>query len=462
MKLISTLTALIFLSLRLFSQSGVLDSTFGVAGKAYTAFPVYDEIGMVSAAVDSSGKIIIAGWMYKFPGTQNLSTMVRYNADGSTDSTFGTAGVVPIDIPGSYDEVHDVAIQEDGKIVIVGAVGNPGDPGFMVTRYDNLGDLDTAFNGSGYNVTLEEGSYSNAVLLQHDGKIISGGTQFEQDFAIIRYNSDGTLDSSFGQAGIVITDIPYGDYQIEDMALQTDGKIIAGGTMFYDGSDPVIAIARYLSSGLLDSTFSEDGIVVISADTAALICHAIAIQQDGKIILAGRYNTQNQDLLLMRYLPDGTPDSAFGNGGMLIQDLALYETFRDVLIQPDGKILCGGDIDTGSPNAADFALFQYNSDGQLDSTFGVNGVAAADFFASGPDYGYQILAQPGGKLVLAGSVHDPDYVPFLGAVRFLNDIATGGIEVADANSGIHVYPNPASEEVIFRYELLRASFVTLL
>jgi uncharacterized delta-60 repeat protein len=150
---------------------------------------------MVSAAVDSSGKIIIAGWMYKFPGTQNLSTMVRYNAEGSTDSTFWTAGIVPIDIPGSYDEVHDVVIQEDGKIVIVGAVGNPGDPGFMVARYDNLGNLVTAFNGSGYNVTLEEGSYSNAVLLQHDGKIISGGTQFEQDFAIIRYNSDGTLDS---------------------------------------------------------------------------------------------------------------------------------------------------------------------------------------------------------------------------------------------------------------------------
>jgi uncharacterized delta-60 repeat protein len=276
------------------------------------------------------------------------------------------------------------------------------------------GDLDTSFGVGGKVITDFVGEeYANAVALQPDGKIVVAGQAGDPsigstNFALARYLPNGSLDTTFGEDGLVITDFVSLSLAYA-VALQPDGKIVAAGYAF-DPSDPPtglrqgFALARYQPDGTLDTTFGEDGLVITDVRNAAVI-FAVALQPDGKIVVAGQaYNglTGHSDFALARYQPNGTLDTTFGEDGLVITDFGGPNEFATaVALQPDSKIVAAG---SGDPNIGklEFALARYQPNGTLDTTFGSDGRVTTDL--GNGYYATAVALQPDGKIVAAGQV----------------------------------------------------------
>jgi len=217
---------------------GDLDPTFGGTGKVITPFDGF-ALGL-SVAVQADGNLVVAG--YAFNGSDYDFALVRYNTDGSLDTSFNGTGKVTPAIGSGNDVGHCVAVQSDGKIVAAGtASGN-----FALVRYNANGSLDTTFNGTGITTTDFGGADgAHGVKFQNDGKIVAAGQAFSNgDFALARYNTDGSVDTSFGSAGKVTTDFDGGGDVGFGMALQSDGKIVVAGYATIAGTAE-FAVARY-------------------------------------------------------------------------------------------------------------------------------------------------------------------------------------------------------------------------
>src|SRR5262245_24661714 len=218
---------------RLVPSAGALDPTFGTGGKVTTDLQGSSQDDGQAVAVQADGKIVVAG---SFQGID--FAVVRYNADGTLDATFGTGGKVITNFgPGfTTDAAQDLAIQSDGKIVVVGSSTNSVGTDFAVARYNADGTLDASF-GTGGLVTTNFGGTSldaaQGVAIQADGKIVVTGSSNsaspQDDFAVVRYNADGSLDTGFGTGGKVTTDFAGSIDDAFAVALQADGKIVAAG-----------------------------------------------------------------------------------------------------------------------------------------------------------------------------------------------------------------------------------------
>jgi len=333
-------------------------------------------------------------------------------AAGDLDPSFGATGTVTTNFDPGRGEARAVAVQADGKIVAAGTDGSD----FALTRYNPDGSLDPSFDGDG-RVTTHVGNVNisavNAAAIEPDGKIVVAGTNGGIDFELARYNNDGSLDTGFGTDGVVITDFP--SAQPFDaafaIAIQPDGKIVAGGSTA--GCCFTFALARYNSDGSLDPSFGTDGRVttdfsVFSIDSVS----ALAIQSDGKIVAAG-YGSfgigGDDDFALARYKPDGSLDTSFGNGGRTTTDfgggnispVCVSDRANDVVIQPDGKIVAGGV--TGYRSFCSTAAFaRYNADGTLDASFGTAGKLVGTQEAVNG-----LALQSDGKLVAASTGYLP-------------------------------------------------------
>src|SRR6266536_426685 len=324
---------------------GDLDPSFGSSGKVTTDFGGSDAASAV--AIQTDGRIVAAGRS----GSGDFA-LARYNVDGSLDPTFGSSGMVMTDFGGS-DAASAVAIQPDGRIVTAGRSGS-GD--FALARYNADGSLDPSF-GSGGKVTTDFGGFDLAlgVALQSDAKIVAagqGGSSF--DFALARYNADGSLDTSFGSGGIVTTDFGFGSGFGGALAIQSDGKIVAAGRA---GSDFVVA--RYNGDCSPDASFGSGGIV--TTDFGGLLfdaAFAVALQSNGKIVVAGSALGTSADFALARYTTDGNLDASFGSGGKVTTDFGGFDVASGVALQADGKIIAAGQGGSGS----DFALARYQGD----------------------------------------------------------------------------------------------------
>lgn len=223
-----------------------------------------------------------------------------------------------------------VAIQNDGKIVLAGQAVDSSNHVFAVVRFNTDGSLDTTFSNDGI-VTTYLGSYLSwayAIAIQSDGKIVvageyDGGNISNLDFAIVRYNSDGSLDNTFDNDGIVITDVTPGNVvdNLHAVAIQSDGKIVVTGeTRQLGGTDVDIALVRYNIDGSLDLSFDTDGKVntAIGVGIHADFGGSIGIQNDGKILVGGRsFNGSNYDFSLVRYNSNGGLDSTFSADGKM-------------------------------------------------------------------------------------------------------------------------------------------------
>ena len=350
-----------------YTSSGSLDLTFGSGGKISTPIGSGDAIAN-AVAVQSDGKIILAGSSLN-GAAKSVFTLARYiSTTGTLDPSFGTGGIVTTSLSLGADMVHALALQSDGKIVVAGEANAQ----FAVARYTITGTLDTAFNGTGLVTTTVVGAnnIAHAVLIQPaDGKIVLVGEVDpggNNDFALVRYTSTGTLDGTFGSSGKTVTDFSAGTNDIAyAAALQADGKIVAAGSINSSGTD--FAVARYTSSGLLDATFGSGGLISTTLGSTADEAHGVVVQGNGKIVVGGwsTQGTRKLDFALARYQTNGALDTNFGVSGLVTTTLQPSLTSDDIgyalALQSDNQIVVAGSSDNGTASGFDFAVARYQS-----------------------------------------------------------------------------------------------------
>jgi uncharacterized delta-60 repeat protein len=362
-----------------------------------------------------------------------LFVLCSMNAPGqicspSLDQTFGTAGIaLGNSSVGNTDAFYsrNILVQSDNKIIQVGGQG------FGLIRYKSNGHLDSSFGINGRVVTAigTSHSYASAGILQPDAKIIVAGNAYNVNrgvFALARYNTDGSLDNSFGTGGIVMTQVGLSNDYASGLAIQPDGKIVVVGGSYDTSNVTAFATVRYNSNGSIDSTFGTNGKIVSHLGHFITFlnniyygvysyeyANSVMIQQDGKIVVAGNSYTHsgcydyyggiycNPAFAMIRYNSNGSIDSAFGNNGKVFDSLSLVYQYAAVL-QADGKILITGQ-DVGGQQGR-IVTNRYNSNGNLDVSFGTNGKALTQI--GGQDnYSHprSIFCQPDGKIIVAGS-----------------------------------------------------------
>ncbi len=450
---------------RVLLSAGDLDPTFGVGGLVTTDFGSSE--AALSVAVQTDGKIVVAGSSDQ-GATGTDFALARYNSDGTLDDGgpqdttlgdyFGTNGFVTTDFGGSHDYGRSIAVQADGKIVVAGS-SDQGATGtdFALARYNSDGSLDENFGTNG-KVTTDFGSSSGnisseqvySVTIDADDKIVVAGVRFHgwdtgRDFVLARYNSDGTLDDTFGQDmdsdgtkdGLVVTDFAGGADYACSVAIQADHKIVVAGRSNQSGTGSDFALVRYNTDGSLDDGTDSDLTDGDSFGTGGKVttnfgqrsapredrAYSVAIQADGKIVVVGSsyYYVGGDwayDFALARYNSDGSPDATFGQDmdndgtqdGLVLTDLAGEDDYAySVAMDGDDKIVVAGKSHQGTATRDDFALARYNSDGSLDETFGqdINGDGTPDGvvmtdFAGSSDYAWSVAIDGDGKIVAAG------------------------------------------------------------
>lgn len=389
-----------------FNSNGSIDNTFGIGGKVTTDFSTSAD-RIYSIAIQADGKIVATGL------SGNDFALIRYNPNGAIDNGFGLSGKITTDFGSNYDVSRAVAIQPDGKIVVAGRTFNGSNYDFALARYSTDGILDNTFDMDGKLVTSVGMSSDNAnsITIQTDGKIIAAGYSNDGvtgDFALVRYNMDGTLDSSFSGDGKQTT--PFfgtGDDEAYSLTLQPDGKIILAGRSSND-----FALARYNPDGTLDISFDTDGKLSTTFGTGTDVAYSVAVKPDGKIIVAGySYNGSDNDFALAQYNPEGTMDIDFNSSGKLVSNFGMSEdAINSVALQPDGKIVAIGYSHNGMNYY--FALTRYNTDGTLDNSFGIGGKLTTAFGSTRNDVAVAGMVQPDGKIIAIGETRYGDKIEF--------------------------------------------------
>jgi uncharacterized delta-60 repeat protein len=351
---------------------------------------------------------------------------------GALDPTVGTAGLVTTGVLPTIDGANAMVLQSDGRVVLAGDYlrAGVGVTGFSIVRLNTDGSLDRSFGVSGgavIDIGGNDGS-AQAVSLQRDGKIVVAGyaavgvgTASTTDFAVGRLNRDGTLDTTFGTGGEQT--ISFGADQAaygQSVVVQPDGKIVvAGYTSSLGTPSSAFAIARLNPDGSIDTTFGVGGKQSLSFATPYAVATSLALQSDGKIVVAG--NAQQATLIsayaVVRLNPDGSPDRTFGTGGeqMLTFAGTVHDTAAAVLVQPGGKIILAGQAEFGTPyvgSASEAGIARLNGDGSLDRSFGTGGEALFTFgMPSGAgdfEMASSLALEADGKLVVAGDAYQPN------------------------------------------------------
>jgi len=367
-----------------------------------------------SVAAQRDGKIIVAG--YAEVGGVDQFVLVRYNSDGSLDTTLKGSGKLTTAV-GKDCHGKGVALQGDGKIVVAGySFKAGGGQCFTVLRYTADGSLDTSFADSGKVTTNVGTKYASAesVTIQSDGKIVVAGDSFNasgnNDFAVVRYNANGTLDMSFNETGKATADFGAHDYG-RSVAVHGDGRIVVTGytTKSYE-SKKECALACFKANGSLDTTFNGTGEVTTNfGGDGNAEGRSVAVQTDGKIVVIGYATAGNtEEFALARYNADGTLDTSFGDSGQVMTDVGISgSNATGVALQKDGKIVVVGYAVNNSGTNYDFACVRYNTDGKVDQSFGDGGKVMTSV-GQGDGKANSVAVQSDGKIIVAGSVYFGD------------------------------------------------------
>lgn len=461
------------------AQTGLLDATFGSNGITTTYIGATGFIARNDLAIQPDGKIVMAGWTKDSPFASFV--IARYTENGVLDVTFDGNGIAYAEYDGISDYVaNSIAIQEDGKILASGysQLGPFGD--FLICRLLPNGELDNNFNGNGkLKIALSaEDDRSYTLALQPDAKILMAGTAKSgaySNFALARINATGKLDSTFDADGVAIQSLGNLNSRIYAIALQSDGKIIAVGSI-NSGANQDIALARFNSNGTLDLSFGDQGKIIDHIGNHEDVAYAVALQPDGKILVAGNsyINSQSSRFALLRYCPSGDRDESFGTNGIAVMPQFGSNSWAYAMaLQPDNRILLAGT--TGSNNLdKDFALAKYNPDGTLNSDFGIGGIATTDVQNS-PAIAHSIALLPdyniivGGYTSMSSSAH-------LTLARYFNSPETtqfstticppvtpvSSNEPSREQYNAIVYPNPVDNDVaMISYDLAHDDYMDI-
>jgi uncharacterized delta-60 repeat protein len=394
---------------------GVLDPTFGSGGKVTTSFLAGASVADVQdLVIQPDGRIVAVG--SAAAGIKRIPALAvaRYNPDGSLDTEFGFGGLVITQVSPTGSRATGVALQADGKIVVIGQASGPTTSlDFALLRYNMDGSLDTTF-GSGGVARTDFGhatDIAKEVVIDDVGRIlvVGGGTLGSvRTIEVARYNSDGSLDKSFATGGMLVTTL---GTDARAVALQADGRIVIAGTAVAVGSpigDTNFVLLRLEQNGSLDASFGDGGVVTTDFEQGGDTVNSLMIQPDGRIVAAGTVTGKNnteQQYGLARYHPDGTLDATFGDGGRVVTDLgSKSEWGAEGCLESDGRIVFIG------TSRDEFAMVRYTPDGILDPTFGTDGVVRADFSTdTSPqttDLALAVAIQSDGKIVVGGTSID--------------------------------------------------------
>ncbi len=417
MKITFTLIVLFF-SVELIAQNkaGTLDKSFGVNGEVVTSFDSAS-VTVCKGLIQPDNKIIAVGQYESIPPAPPVAGFLatRYMPDGSIDSSFADDGSTIITNPNQVLILSSACLQNDGKILIVGVGENEDTFGVLIdtgiiVRLNVDGSIDASFGQNGFVYTANAG-YDN-IAVQPDGKIIVIGGNF-----VSRVLENGSTDLSFGING-------YAYFTTADVfytcKIQPDGKILVGG--YYScclGSPDPFLLKRFEVNGSLDSSFGSAGTVVTQVDSYDSYIYDLALQSDGKIVALGPTNNYTATATA-RYNTDGSPDSTFANNGIFRDYFSgTFGLAASVVIQNDDKILLGGNAVEN--NKGDYGIERLTANGLIDSSFGVNGETTTDF----ADYSGSKIAslglQTSGKIVAIGtSANTNDYN--ISLARYDNDL----------------------------------------
>lgn len=356
-------------------SDGSLDTSFGPTGNGTVTIDASSGSDSAEAvAIQNDAKIIVAGTSTSTVGDSQL-TVTRMLADGSLDSTFGSGGIATVASPVSI-LARAVKLQSDGKVVVAGQ-STAANADFQVARLNADGTMDTAFGLDGIAALDLEGSYDygEALAIQTDGKLLIGGTSLHNGvyvFSLVRLTTTGILDSTFGIGGVAILANFNGEDFGESLALMPDGRILIGGTG-YHGGQYTFSVARLTSEGQVDTTFGVDGRASVNVGGSSF-GESIALQTDGKVVIAGSINS---DYLIARLDENGALDPSFGQGGTTMIDLGESDTARTLTIQADGKIVAAGTSTAFGVNQ--FSVVRLTANGALDTSLGeISSVGSGD------------------------------------------------------------------------------------
>jgi uncharacterized delta-60 repeat protein len=464
------------LEARLLFAAGELDPTFGREGTVLTHLSANDDIAY-GVAVLPDGKVLASG---RTGGNQ--FSVARYNADGSLDTTFGRGGAdgdgvatAPAFTGGNPGgEADEIALLPGGKFLLAGSAG--AFSGMMLARFLEDGTLDTTFarggtDGDGVVVVPFFPGGAGAMVVRPDGRIVLGGSVGDGaghfKAALARFTAGGELDPTFGpdHTGIVLTALPQSTPRhipfIFSLANATGGRILASGT-----TGPDVVLIRYRDDGTLDAGFGRsdaDGIdgVVVDDFFRDDVANDMLVQPDGKIVIAGGSGDGafgQGDAILARYLPSGKRDRTFdGYGAVRIQPgfikfTAEYARITGLALQPDGKIVAGGDLFAGFPTFGDTFLTRITPSGDFDLTFGGDprpGFVMTNFDGSSQESGQDLALASDGRIVLVGDSFTGQGSPLLeyGLARYLNDVGLEGTrtyqaELADVSGPVRSADSP--------------------
>ena len=416
-----------FMNIQTSAAPGDLDMTFSNGGKVITTITSQQDYAR-RVRIQPDGKIVTLGHSWSLNNIFDLqgSFITRHNPNGTVDTVFGSNGIIKTPLV-----FNDFIILPDGKLMIVG-YGNGFGSGFVLNRYNSDGTIDNSFGIGGTVTTQVGGNNSGArkIVLQPDGKIVVFGFTYQTidpyrgSLAVARYNADGLLDGSFGASGILITSIEvftffeliHTETKVEffgDALIQPDGKLLVGVSNYY------VSIVRLNSNGTFDNTFGSNGVVSTGIAGYEDAPSGIALQTDGKIVINGlaAFLGDIYFTAVLRFNANGTPDNTFGTGGKITRQIVQInskELGSALAVQRDDKILTAGTID------GKFALARYQTNGAIDNSFGTNGILTTAI-GNNPEIDtiFSMVFQPDGKLVATGSVKNSSGSYDLGLVRYL-------------------------------------------
>ena len=435
----------------LLAQPGALDATFN--GTGYVVQPVNGKDAVQKILVQGDGKILALGMSWD-AGYTARAYVFRYLPDGTPDTEFATDGVFMYELDNEA-LLYSAVLTHTGKILLVGSTTDYQTYRMLLIQLNADGTPDSSFGTNGIVLQSVSAVGPNAedmaydVVVDNVGNILVCGSSYDENYVrrpvVVRFTPSGVLDTAFGTDGVATIPVnAVGESAFKGIMVQPDGKIVATGYFGQTELWYLLLLVRFNADGTLDESFSDDGIVKHNYGNVDDEADDLALTPDGSILVSGMTvtATYNYSALLMKFSPVGEVDASFGNAGAVVEDLDDYDYGWDVVLQADGRIIMAGTSGDGPPNGFDLAVWKYMPDGTPDNTFGNSGTVQHVI----PDHYtmiYAMAVQADGKILIGGQARTTVNENYFFTARLENDLPNAISEMAGAE-GAQAFPNPAA------------------